>query len=438
VKKLRDVSYSFGFFSGGILSYAMSAWYTWFYVDELGLPTRYYSVALTIYGLWNAINDPLFGLLSDRTRTRWGRRKPYILLGAVPFGLSLVLLFSPNREMFRSDLGLFLFFVMALCVFDTFYTLTMLNVSAVLPEMYLGGKDRARVGIYCHILGILGAMISTVAVQPVVNALGYLGMAWIFAAAGILTMLLSAWGTRELYLPSEKPLGFRESIRATLSSRAFLVCVASVLLVETAIVISTSSIAFYSGYVLRSPLGVTIIMGTMFSSSILFSPLVYWIIPKTGTKNVYVIAAAVFALCSALYGLADSMAAVVAVSVVMGIGVAGVMIMPNLLYAEIIDEDQVRTGRRREGAFFGINALIMRLSVVIQGFTTAAVLERSGYQADAAVQSPSALIGIRVLIGLAPAVFCALAALVLLFYPIDRARRAEICEKVREMNPASD
>lgn len=432
-KKFRDICYAFGNFSGGIVSYAMASWYMYFYVDKLGLKTSLYGTAMLIYGIWNAINDPLMGIISDKTVSRWGRRKPYMLFGAVPLGLSLVLLFSPPTALLSSQSGLFLFFVAAMCIFDTFFTMTMLTWSAVLPEMYLDEKNRARVNVYAQILGVLGALVATVGVQPIVNAYGFQVMAVIFGAIGIITMLMSAWGVRENKVNMDAgSLGFWESFRATFTNKAFLICVTSVLLVETGQVICTSAIAFYSEYVMKNDLGVTIIMGSLFISSMVFAPLVSWMCSRWGTKITYIVTTAIFALGGLGFLIAPNIIVAAIVAAVAGIGVSGIMIMPNMLYAEIIDDDQLRTGVRREGAFYGMNALVMRLSVVAQGFISALVLDKSGYVAQAAQQSESAVWGIRILMGLVPLIFIALAAVVLIFYPIDKKRLSEIRAKQQE------
>lgn len=111
------------------------------------------------------------------------------------------------------------------------------------------------------------------------------------------------------------------------------------------------------------------------------------------------------------------------VAAIASIGVSGIMIMPNLLYAEIIDDDQRRTDVRREGAFFGMNTLVMRLSVVVQGFASALVLDNFGYVAQAAEQTAEAVKGIRILMGLIPLIFVVLAVVVLFFYPLDNRKK---------------
>ncbi len=437
-KNWKDLCYSFGNFSGGIVSYAMMTWFAFFYVDHLGLDKNHYAIAMVVYGIWNAINDPLMGVLSDKTTSRWGRRKPYMMFGAVPLGLALVLLFSPPAAAAASPNALFFFFLASICLYDTFFTMTMLTWSAVLPEMYLDEGNRARVNVYSQILGVLGAMLATLSAEPLINAFGYTAMAAIFAVVGVATMLLSAWGVRERPVNSRGgSLPFWRNVTATFSSKAFVICVLSVLFIEVGKAICTASIAFYSKYVMQFDLGVTVIMGVMFVSSMVFAPVVSFLCKRFGAKNTYIISSGVFALGTLGYFLAPSILIAVLVSVVAGMGVSGVMIMPNMLYAEIIDEDQVRTGVRREGSFYGMNALVMRLSIVLQGLVTTFVWTQSGYVEGAAAQTPEAVMGIRVLMGLVPVAFAVLAVIVLLFYPIDKQRLAEVQARVRAMNEES-
>lgn len=422
--KLKDIFYAFGNFSGGITSYVMGSWYMYFYVDHLGLETRYYSIAMVIYGIWNAINDPIMGIISDKTKSRWGRRKPYMLFGAIPLGLALILMFSPPLAVLETQVGLFFFFVLTLCIFDTFFTMTMLAWSAVLPEMYSDEQNRARVSVYSQILGVLGAMIATVAVQPIVNMVGYSIMSVIFGVIGIITMFMSGWGAEENHENMDAgALPVLESFKATFTNKSFLICVTSVLLVEIGKVICTSTIAFYSEYVMHNDLGVTIIMGALFISSMIFAPLVSKVCDRYGARNTYIITTAVFATAGLGFLIAPNIIVAAVIAAIAGIGVSGIMIMPNLLYAEIIDEDQKRTGVRREGAFFGMNALVMRLSVVVQGFMASLVLDNCGYVAQAESQTAEAVMGIRILMGLIPLAFVILAVVVLLFYP--NRRKAE-------------
>lgn len=441
----KDICFSFGNFSGGILGQAMNLMFTFFYVDKLGLDRSYYAIAMVIYGIWNAINDPLMGIISDKTKSRMGRRKPYMLFGAIPFGLSLVVLFSPFESVLGNQQALFAYFVVAICLFDTFFTMTLLAWSAVLPEMYMDERNRARVNAISQILGVLGGIVVTLTIETFVNNYGFKTMAWIFAVIGALTMLISAYGVRERGDATQKEsLSLWQSFKVTFTNKAFIICVLSVLFIEVGKAICLANISFYSKYVMNSESGIMLIMGTVYVASIVSAFIISYLCGKIGVRNTYIVSAGVFAVGALGFFLAPSVLTAMIVGALAGFGLAGVMIVPNMLYAEIIDDDQVRTGVRRDGTYFGMNALVMRLSIVIQGLVTTWVFNATGYLSEpemellGAVQPESAVFGIRALMGLVPLAFAILAVIILFFYPIDKERLAYVKEKMVEMNPQTE
>lgn len=438
----KDICYSLGNFSGGILGQAMGLMYTFFYVDKLGLSASYYGIAMVIYAVWNSINDPLMGIISDKTKSRMGRRKPYMLFGALPFGLSLVVLFAPFESVLSNQVSMFIYFTFALCLFDTFFTMTMLAWSAALPEMYMDERNRARVGAISQVLGVLGGIVVTLTIDPIINNYGFKTMAWIFAVIGAATMLVSAYGVRERGDTTQKEsLSLWQSFKVTFTNKAFIICVLSVLFIEVGKAICLANISFYSKYVMQSDSGIMLIMGTIYVTSMLSAFFIAKLCGKTGVKKAYIIATIVFALAALGFFLAPSMPMAIAAGAVAGFGLAGSMILPNMLYAEIIDDDQVRTGVRRDGTYFGMNALVMRLSIAIQGVATSWIFNSTGYLSEPEMaalgvsQPESAVFGIRALMGLVPLFFAILAVIVLFFYPIDKERLAYVRQKMIEMNP---
>jgi len=260
-------------------------------------------------------------------------------------------------------------------------------------------------------------------------------MAAIFAVIGIATMFMSVYGVREKEINVKRePLSFIRNITATFSNKAFVICVIAVLLTELGRSVCTATIAFYSKYVLEFDMGVTVIMGVMFASSMVFAPVVGMVCRKMGAKNSFMLSSLTFAVCTMGFFFAPSIIFAVIIALLAGFGVSGTLIISNLMYAEIIDDDQTRTDVRREGSFFGMNALVMRLSIVMQGLITTFVWAKSGYVEGSETQIASAVTGIRVLMGVVPFVFALLAAGVLVFYPLTKSRLAEIQEKVRLMN----
>ncbi|HON42471.1 MAG TPA: MFS transporter, partial [Bacillota bacterium] len=127
--------YCLGSFTAALLGQAFSSWAQLYYVDILKLPLVLYGTGMTIYGIWNAINDPLAGQWSDRTRTRWGRRIPFILFGTVPFCAVFILVWTVPQSVQASASSLFAYFLGMAFLFDGLFTVVILNWTALFPEM---------------------------------------------------------------------------------------------------------------------------------------------------------------------------------------------------------------------------------------------------------------------------------------------------------------
>src|SRR3989339_979284 len=136
MKFLRKLAYSSGAVATALSYQAFTTYVIFFYVDGLKFPPYLAAIAILIYGIWNAINDPLMGYISDHTHSRWGRRVPYIAFGAIPFGLAYFLIWVPPFDSINQLGLLFTYFVLALCLFDGIYTMTVLNWAALFPEMF--------------------------------------------------------------------------------------------------------------------------------------------------------------------------------------------------------------------------------------------------------------------------------------------------------------
>src|SRR5690606_9326321 len=133
----------------------------------------------------------------------------------------------------------------------------------------------------------------------------------------------------------------------------------------------------------------------------------------------------------ALFWFATDLRGAVAAAAAVGLGLGGILLLLDVLLSDVIDEDSLRSGARREGMYFGVHALILRLNISVQGLIQGAVLTATGYSADLAVQPDSAVFGIRLLMTGIP-IAIALAALVALsFYPLAGPRLAAGKEELR-------
>jgi GPH family glycoside/pentoside/hexuronide:cation symporter len=386
------------------------------------------------------------GFVSDRTKTRMGRRLPYVLFGSIPLAVSFFFVFAPPSFVLAgSGFSKILYYTLSLCVYDFFFTTVLLNWEAVVPAMYPKDGDRGRIIGIAQVASILGGIICAVSVQPLFEAYGWTAMSAIYAVVGGITMIISIFGIRENPKHLEpKPYGVIESFKLTLQSKAFVIGVLSVFFLSVARGLLSAVIPFYGKYVFPEVDGAaTYFLALVYIASLAFTPLSIFLGNKAGIKKSYIISLIAFAAVSCGFFLPLPFAAALTLSALLGFGVTGGMIMPKMLSNDIIDEDHTKTGKRREGAFLGAQAFIFRFALAVQTLIMAAVMKVFGYQStalddagnviEAAAQTPLAISGIRLAMSLIPAVITAIALLIILKYPLEgsrleaiRLRRAEL------------
>jgi GPH family glycoside/pentoside/hexuronide:cation symporter len=170
----RYITYSMGNFANTIAYQVFGNRIQFYYVDVLGLNAAAAGVIWTIYGLWNAINDPLMGQLSDRTRTSMGRRVPYVLFGAVPLGLSFFFLWTPPGQ---SPWMLAAYFLVILFIFDTLYSLTIIAYNALFPEVAPHLRARIDLSAVREVLATIALLLAFILAPILADGLAISGWA---------------------------------------------------------------------------------------------------------------------------------------------------------------------------------------------------------------------------------------------------------------------
>jgi GPH family glycoside/pentoside/hexuronide:cation symporter len=431
-RTIKHISYAMGNFANTIAYQVFGNRIQFYYVDILGLNAATAGVLWTIYGLWNAINDPLMGQISDRTRTRFGRRVPYITFGAIPLGLSFFFLWTPIQQ---PPWMLATYFFILLFIFDTLFSITHIAYNSLFPEVAPTVHDRVDLSVVREILGMIALLASYILAPILAENVGYIWMGAIMGTLVAVGYLISMSGVKEAQVSdSEVQLGLGESLRAVLSSIPFRWFLGANIAKEYIWLALGAMLPFWRKYALgiQGPVnvwGVELSAGD--SEAILLGLAILLAIPclliwrplvlRLGYRRTWIIAALVFIPGLFMMMIAEDFYSGLTGTLMVAPGLAGSMIMPFPVISEIIDDDARKEhGYRREGLFFGMNGGIIKLAFSAQGVLFASVMSAAGYAAGQTVQSASAIDGIRFMIGGTTIIATLITAFCMWRYPLGR------------------
>lgn len=437
MKTWRKLAYSFGSLGAAVPYQAVQTYIIFFYADVMKLPIELVGYTMILYGIWNAINDPLFGYISDRTRTKWGRRIPYIAGGLIPLVIVFIFLWIPPFGITDGNyIPLFIYFTVMMFLFDGLFTLVVLNWTALFPEMYTSLEDRSIVSMWRQFFGNVGLIIGIALAPMIYGKLGWKSMAIIFGIITGVSLGISLLGSKEADpVEYEEPLDVLPALKHTLNNKSFMTYVIPYMLIQFTFVMIMAMVPFQAKYVLNIlEEQSTVILGAAFLT--VFIALVPWTryIIKVGAKQAASWAIAFFAIALVPFGLARNFTTGIIGAVLVGAGLAGILLLFDaLLIADVIDEDQLHTGQRREGMYFGANALFIRLAISVQALVMSQVLKATGYNPNLASQPASIVTGIRSLMTVIPIIALIAAFLVFRQYPLYGEKLSEVKNQLESM-----
>jgi GPH family glycoside/pentoside/hexuronide:cation symporter len=448
------VLYASGSLSVALSYQAFATYIQFLYIDVFGLRAAAVGLVWSIYGLWNAFNDPLAGYWSDRTRTPWGRRIPWIAALFLPLAISFYFLWSPPESFVEGPAGrLLAFFLIAVLVFDLLWTLVVMNWTALFPEMVPDERQRATVSGWRQTFSIAGLLVG-VALPPVLAGSDWSnrgGMALLLSVVTALFFATSLLGSRERAgLPQTEPLGFRDALRATLHNRDFRYFLSANLAIQFIFMMLTATTPFYTKYVLQiqGPMTIpglnvtldagtqtSLFLGVAFITAFVAMPVWTLLAQRWGAWRALRANCLYATVTLLLFFLPHNFWGGLVVVVLFGLGLAGLLMLTDLLIADVVDEDELDTGQRREGMFFGMNGFVIRFAFTLQGIISGTILELGGYVAPTPgllypPQPSGALWAMRLLIGGLPAVAALIAFFILGGYRLRGSRLRDVQAKV--------
>jgi GPH family glycoside/pentoside/hexuronide:cation symporter len=437
-----------------------SIFYAIYLTDVVGLEPRLASFGAFIGIAWDGINDPIIGLLSDRIRTRWGRRRPFLLWFTIPFGLSFVTLWSaPGWE---SQTALLVYVTLSFMLADTLQTLVSVPFLSLTPELTTDYDERTTLTSFRSFFQLAGALTVVLAAPAVVDMVlarggtqqqGFMLVGAIFGGIGAIPLLLIGLFIRERSMPLQtESLSLRETLRAAWQNIPFRYAVGIHMLNWSAVDMVAVTFPYFLLYwVAQGDLLASIsifgfdlayesaFFGILMAVCILFIPLWLWLARMRNKREAYMLGMVFWVIVQLMVftirpGDTNSLLLIAALA---GVGVSAAYALPDSLFADVIEWDELRTRRRQEGIFYGIRTLVRKLTGALVIFLTLQLLGWSGYVAPSEgtlqfTQTDTALHMIRLLVSPFGATLLCGTILLAWLFPLSREKYIRIQKRLEQ------
>ncbi len=437
-----------------------------FLTDVAGLNPALAGSVLLVGKVWDAVNDPLIGWLADKTRSKWGRRLPWMLWSALPFALLFALQWwvpPYGLEGEARQWALFFHFVAISLLFNTAYTALSLPYSALLPELSHDYDERSRLAgfrmaaslagsvgglllalavfaalegqspqVQFAIYGVVVAVVGLVSVGVCLAGIWRTAVAADAARLAETKALAQASGRQSEKLPLSRQLGI------VFANRPFLLVCCIYLCSWLALQFTATILPYYvTSWMGLKKTDFQLVALVVQTTALLLIPLWGWATVRLGKKAVYFAGMAfwIVAQFGLLFLMPGQAALMFTLAILAGIGVSVCYLIPNAMLPDVIELDEMETNQRREGIFFGFFVFLQKSALALGTFIVGQVLAAAGYisgvEGSGEIAQPeSALMAIRLSIGPLPMMALVLGLVACWFYPITKTRHAELLEQI--------
>ncbi|MBI9044946.1 MAG: MFS transporter [Anaerolineaceae bacterium] len=381
----KDIwQYSFGVGFAEFTTALFAALLNYYYVRTMGLSNGWFLVAQSIYAIYNAINDPFVGYITGKPfgfSRRLGRHYPWIMIGGLGTLLFIVLIYIAP---FHSQIGLFFWMLITLCLTDTFFSLFSVNHQSLSPNIFTSGDQRRKLGAISTVVSTVSMLIGFIVPEfgDISSPTGYITPMLIGAVIGIMILLILRPSVREepaltekLFAQSknENTKGFFSLLWEAFKHKNFILFIILFLCFNTLSLTAISSLPYFLEFVLKVPVESanstkTMLIMVEFVGVFVSIPIWSMIAKKKAMKTTAVISNFLIILCLIPFFFVNSVSASYVVFFFLGLGVGGFWVSILPLLSDTIDEITAALGKHEEGVYFGIKTFFMRLALIIQAF----------------------------------------------------------------------
>jgi len=450
----RKLIFGMGDWSTSSFGTLRQLFYAIFLTDVVGLEPRLASFVALIGIIWDAVNDPMVGTLTDRVRTRWGRRRPFLLFFAIPYGACFLLFWwAPPVE---NQVLLAAMVCLAFILADSLQTLVYVPYISLLPEIVPEYDERTTLTGFRMFFNLLASLTTAVAAPAIVDSIlasggtqqqGYMLVASLFGGIAALPFLLIFFVIRERKRSEEEQkkeqeTPFRVAVRTAWSNIPFRFATVLYMLNWITFDLVGLSLPFFLTYwvargnLLEKALGLPLesaVFALLLITSLLVLPFWVWLSRRLSKRDAYMVGMGFWAVVQILIFSIQpgQINYVLLLAAMAGVSVSSAHVLPDAIFPDVIEWDELRTGRRQEGIYYGVMNFIRKTTGALAIFIALQILGWFGYKSPPVgatffQQSELALSAIRFLIGPLGAVLLFSAITMAWFYPLTRERHARI------------
>ena len=436
------LKFGVGDFGVSVLGALLQFYMLFFYTDVVGINPGLAGTAILVGKLtWDMVNDVLFGYLQDRFNTRWGRRRPWLIFCAVPMMLAFWLLLSIPEGL--SGAAAFFTIIGTFMLFDTFHTMVCTAYSAMTAELTLDYDERTSLTTYrmvFSVIGYIGGAGATMVLASIISQ--QTGMsnreAWsmvglIFGGLAAVTTLIPGLFVTNKPVVNVEPTQMPpvKAVMGTLKNKPFMKYLIISMIMSTAFTMVTTMLSYYLIYQLDMGDSLYLVMFLMLGTLAVFLVPCANVSAKIGKAKTYALGITI--ACAGLicgFFLPQGQSIVIYVlAAVVGLGFSSQWVCPHSMMPDVIEYDELETGERREGIYYGMNATAGKITGALGSAICGWGLEFGGY-VEGAVQSAEALLAIRAMFALIPALLLLVCVPLLMKYPITRESHAKVIEQL--------
>ena len=435
------LAYGFGDVTGAVLAAVYGFFMLAFLLDVVGLPPAAAGLIFAIAQVWDAVTDPAMGRISDRTRTRWGRRRPYLLFGALPLGIAFFLhwLVPPLGAS-----ALFFYYLVIALLLRTAITIVAVPYTSLTPDLAPDHDGRTELNMFRFAFSIFGALTAVI-LHPLIVALpgnivtghALSGSVWMFVIViSTLTCFAFTRERPELATRPESGLPMQRRLAIVFANKPFLIATSLYLLSWAALQFVQANLLLYAHYWLDVEAQFTLFVAVLQITAALF--LIVWnrVSARFGKREAYVAGIGIWIVAEIwLYFIQPGQGWMVfGVSFLAGIGLSAAYLVPWSMLPDTIEHNELTTGERQEGLFYGFFVFLQKLGLSLALGFSGFMLGVAGYvtpgveggQMALATQPDAVLQMLRIIVSIVPAIVLLVSIPLALAYPITKKRHAEI------------